>query len=326
MVENDQTLIEKTLAGDPNAFGDLVERYARLVRGVIWEAIRRPDEVEDLMQDVFCQAYEQLSSLRQPAKFAAWLWQISTNASLAYHRKQKLVASIAEQGAAFAVYLPRPDEMVESDETIRLMWEALDRLAPDYRRLLVLYYFEGCAQQEIARFLGLSTATVRWRLFKARNKFSDELRGKLEHKVEEQFNVRRCLRDKTMAALPVALLSQPQPRRWLDRWGQWKYWALGAAASLGVAALVYQVFQRPHSKPSREELRMQHSLLISEPRVEWTPLRPQTGQRVRITAEGMEVKDGEQPELHYITDPSRPFDQVVSMHLEGGIWVAELGR
>lgn len=84
------------------------------------------------------------------------LWQIAANTAMTYHRKQKLYASIAEQAAAFVVHLRRPDEVVEDDETIRLMWEALDRLAPDYRRLLVLYYFEGCEQREIARFLDLS--------------------------------------------------------------------------------------------------------------------------------------------------------------------------
>lgn len=325
MAEKDQTLIEKTLAGDSSAFGDLVERYARLVRGVIWEAIRRPDEVEDLVQEVFSQAYENLATLRQPAKFAAWLWQIATNAAMVYHRKQKLAASAAESVAALAVHLRRPDEVVEADETIRLMWEALDRLAPDYRRLLVLYYFEGCEQREIARFLGLSPAVVRWRLYKARKKLSDELRSKLEDKVDEQFDVRRRLRVKVMALLPVAVVFQPQPRPWLERWMPWKYWALGTAAGLGIGGLAYQLSQAPAAQPSREALRLeQQARLHAEPSIEWEPPRPRAGQQVRIKVEDLEVEEGNQAELHLITDPEYPLDQVVPMQREGSVWAAAL--
>lgn len=322
MAEKDQTLIEKTLAGDSSAFGDLVERYARLVRGVIWEAIRRPDEVEDLVQEVFYQAYRQLSSLRQPAKFAAWLRQIANNTAMAYHRKQKLAASIAEQAAAFAVHLRRPDEVVEDDETIRLMWEALDRLAPDYRRLLVLYYFEGCDQREIARFLDLSPAAVRWRLFMARNKLSAELCHKLEYKVEAQFNARRRLRVKVMAGLPaVAFLQPKRPAVWT----RWQAWGLGSLSVLGMAGLAYfQPWASGSYSPSREAQRVQQQAkLFSEPTVEWVPLRPRAGQRVRVRAADMEVRPGEQAELHFITDPEYPLDQVVPMQREGGTWVAD---
>ena len=53
------------------AFGSLVERYVKLVHGVVFEAVRRPEEVEDLSQDVFCKAYLELTKLRDHAKFAA---------------------------------------------------------------------------------------------------------------------------------------------------------------------------------------------------------------------------------------------------------------
>ena len=69
MNAKDQILVRKTLAGDSEAFGDLVERYNRLVHGVILHKVRRPDEVEDLVQDVFCKAYQELPSLREPGKF-----------------------------------------------------------------------------------------------------------------------------------------------------------------------------------------------------------------------------------------------------------------
>ena len=82
MAEKDKSLVERALTGDSQAFGDLVERYERLVHGVILETVRRPDEVEDLVQEVFCRVYEQLASLRDPARFAGWVSRLAANASV----------------------------------------------------------------------------------------------------------------------------------------------------------------------------------------------------------------------------------------------------
>jgi RNA polymerase sigma-70 factor (ECF subfamily) len=330
MAEKDQTLVRRTLAGDANAFGDLVERYTRLVRGVVWETVRRPDEVEDLVQEAFCKAYEQLPSLRQPARFAAWLWSIAANAALSHqYRKQRegrLAAAGAAQPAALSLYLRRPDEAAEAHEAASLVWEALDRLEPESRRLVVLYYFEGCGYQEIARFLDLSIAAVRWRLFRTRDWLRGELLGKLGAEIQVPVRSQRRMREKVMAALPVGLFLAPQPRSRLERWAGWQYWALGTAAGLGIVGLVYRAFQEPEARPSREALRLEREArLHSEPAIEWDPPQPRAGQRVRIRVEDLEVKEGEQAELHYITDPTySTTDQVVLMHPEGGIWGVDL--
>jgi RNA polymerase sigma-70 factor (ECF subfamily) len=325
MAERDLILIRRTLEGDRNAFGDLVERYGRLVRGVIWETLRRPDEVEDLAQEVFFRAYEQLPRLRQQAKFASWLWQIAANAAIDHQRQGKrLAASLVEQRTALSLYVRRPDEVVEEGELSALLWEALDRLDPDCRRIVVLYYFEACGQREIARFLDLPFTTVKWRLFKARNWLRDDLLNKLGQEAQVQPRSRQHLRGKVLALLPVAMLSPP-PRRLLERWAPWQYWALGAAAGLGIGGLVYQAFQQPEVQPSREALRLeQESRLAADPLIEWTPLKPQAGQQVRITAADLQVKPGDYAELHYITDPWHPKDQVVPMRREGETWVADL--
>ncbi|MCC7262489.1 MAG: sigma-70 family RNA polymerase sigma factor [Candidatus Latescibacteria bacterium] len=327
MAERDLVLIRKTLEGDRNAFGDLVERYGRLVRGVIWETLRRPDEVEDLAQEVFFRAYEQLPKLRQPAKFASWLWQIATNTAIDHQRQgQRLAVSLAEQRAALSLYVRRPDEVVEERELTALMWEALDRLDPDCRRVVVLYYFEGCGQREIARFLDLPLTTVKWRLFRARNWLRDDLLNQLGRDAQVQPRTHQRLRNKVMALLPVSVVVQPQPRRWLERWMPGKYWALGTAAGLGIGGLAY--FQPWAASPpslSREAQQSQaQAHLAADPLIEWTPLKPRAGQRVHITAADLPVKEGNYAELHYIIDPWHPEDHVVPMRQEGRLWVADL--
>ena len=325
MVEKDQALVKRTLAGDSNAFGDLVDRYVRLVRGVIWEIFRRPDEVEDLVQEVFCKAYEQLSTLRQHSKFASWLWQIATNTALFHLRHQQRQAASAEEQQVLSVYLRYPEEAAEEKEMAGLVWDALDRLDPEYRRIVVLYYFEGCGQREIARFLDLPLTTVKWRLFKARGSLRDELLDKLGHEIQTQVQRKQQLRTKVMAALPIVAFLTPQPRSWLERWAQWKYWAIGTAAGLGIGGLVYQLVQEPANQPSREALRLeQEAHLHSEPSIEWDPPQPRAGQQVRIRVTDLPVKKGDQPELHYLTDPWVPTDHVLPLDQDGEVWITDL--
>ena len=93
---NDQKLVRETLAGKSEAFGDLVERYGRLVHGIILHKVRQSDEVEDLVQDVFCKAYQELSNLREHEKFAPWLARMASNRAQAWIR-QRGVRQICQQ-------------------------------------------------------------------------------------------------------------------------------------------------------------------------------------------------------------------------------------
>lgn len=158
MPERDPQLVRRTLEGDRDAFGRLVERYGGLVHGVLLEIVRRPDEVEDLSQEVFCRAYEKLASLRQPEMFSPWLCRIATRMGVDWLRQRKVERQtvLVGPGRVVSVDLRPPDEMLEVRETAELLWDAMDRLPPEYRRLVVLYHLEGCPQQEIARFMGLS--------------------------------------------------------------------------------------------------------------------------------------------------------------------------
>ena len=162
MPEKDQTLVRRTQAGERNAFGDLVEKYSPLVHGLILESIRQPDAVEDLVQEVFCKAYEKLSHLRQPARFSAWLASIAANEAQDFLRRQQVRYRTERSGAlSLNDHRRLQDELFESNEMASALWEALDRLPPEYRRAVVLYYLENCSLRDIARFLDVSLTTVK---------------------------------------------------------------------------------------------------------------------------------------------------------------------
>ena len=184
MAESDSELVRRTLEGDSNAFGGLVERYVQLVHGVIFEAVRRSEEVDDLSQDVFCKAYLELTKLRDHSKFAPWLARMAGNASTDWLRSQHVrrrpqVEEVVREGILEAMLPVSGREMTAEQELVqkeacKALMEALDRVKPEYRRVLILFHIEGCSYEQICRFLGLSFSTVKMRLYKGKKLLREE--------------------------------------------------------------------------------------------------------------------------------------------------------
>ena len=226
MISSDQDLVKRSLSGDQEAFGDLVERYGGLVRGTVMEIVRRPQELEDLAQDAFCRAFEELPRLREPAKFGHWLGRIAANVALGWLRHERTIhAAAANPQLQIASSPMSPVEVAEEHERSKMLWQALDQLPVEYRRTLVLFYLEGCNQREMARFAGVSVATIKWRLYRGRASLRQELEQLLLQQREDRKASRRRLRQKVMAALPVAAAlereasAQTWPPPILDRIG-----------------------------------------------------------------------------------------------------------
>lgn len=210
MPSNDQQLVRQVLAGNADAFGDLVERYSGLVRGVLLALLRRPDEVDDLAQDVFCKAYEALGDLRRETHFGPWLGQIARHRALHYlrHKEVRKRLESPEDEAFLPSVQQDPEQEVETSERDVLIWQALDQLAPEARRLVVLYHIENCTYFEIARFLQIPVATVRWRLLKA-----ERTLGKVLHPLlgSQSSASKRDLRRRVLSG--IALLGAPSRER-----------------------------------------------------------------------------------------------------------------
>ena len=332
MSDKDQTLLARTLAGDCEAFGDLVERYRPLVHGIILEKIRQPAEVEDLVQEVFARAYEDLEKLTRPSRFAAWLWQIAANLALQWLRRQEVKGRATKnpQVAQLQQPVPTPEEAFETDERNQLLWAALDRLAPEYRRVVVLYHLEGCTQRDIARFLSITRATVHWRLHWALNKLGDELGQSLGQETVQQPTSERAQRDKIMAVLPLMPFFRlpPPPASFFATWVRRGLIVLGGASIVGLSGFVYQEVQtlrsmeEIQSKSGSFRVRLEQ-MDLPNLSIQWEPQQPQARQKVALEVAGLDVEEGEQAELHYITSPWS-YDHVIPMQLQGDTWTAEV--
>jgi RNA polymerase sigma-70 factor, ECF subfamily len=144
------TLVRAAQAGDGVAFGTLYERYERTIHGVLLAYVCYHD-AEDLMQDVFVKALEQLSSLREPIAFCGWLISIARRTAIDHQRARK--------SSVHRPYLPTTSKP-PSIEAFAIL-EVIQRLPDSYRETLILRLVEGMTGPEIAERTGLTADSVR---------------------------------------------------------------------------------------------------------------------------------------------------------------------
>lgn len=137
------TLISRTLGGDREAFAELIQGYLGLVHGIILNKVRRPDEVEDLAQDVFVKAFQELPKLRDRGKFGPWLGRIAMNQAQAWLRqRQSRRTTVTDDPKVLEeISRERPGDLLEMVEKDGILWNALDGLRPEYRQILLLFHF-----------------------------------------------------------------------------------------------------------------------------------------------------------------------------------------
>ncbi|NDY55996.1 RNA polymerase sigma factor [Desulfovibrio sulfodismutans] len=173
----DSGLVARVLGGDKNAFEALVRAHKTAVARIVSAHV--PDgQVAELVQETFVRAYVSLQGYRADSPFSHWLSVIAVRACHDFWRKryasrETLHADLSEAGRAMVDNSPdvsaQPaEEAVAEDQARRVLAEALDRLSPTDRMVLVLTCLEERSTAEAAEFLGISRANVKIRAFRAR--------------------------------------------------------------------------------------------------------------------------------------------------------------
>jgi RNA polymerase sigma-70 factor, ECF subfamily len=158
--------------GDRAAFGQLYERYARMVHGVLLARVP-VGEVDDLVQDVFMRALRRLSTLRETVSFGAWLAAIARNVANDYHRRSLPEEPLTEDGSDQEI--PGGTSCADQDELALRILEAVRSLSETYRETLILRLVEGMTGPEIAARTGMTHGSVRVNLHRG----MEQLRAKL---------------------------------------------------------------------------------------------------------------------------------------------------
>ena len=167
----DAVLVRRTLGGDQQAFGAIVEKYKDSVFNVAYRMLGNASEAEDVAQEAFVRAYTQLHTYKDTHRFSTWLLSISSHLAIDQLRRRRFLA-LPLENVPFLEWIADlslgPEESVLAVETSDEMQRVLSALPTKYRSVLVLRYWQDFSYEEIARALQLTPPLVKARLHRAR--------------------------------------------------------------------------------------------------------------------------------------------------------------
>ncbi len=170
----DRDLVRLAVSGETWAFGRLVERYGGRIFGRIRRVVKQPEEAEDLVQEIFLQAYRRLGQLRDGRRFSGWLLKIADNA--AFRWRQRRMVQIRFERLLTAEWGEHAVDESEAEREARMtVRQAIRQLSDAHRDVIEHHYFKGHSYEETASQLGLEMNTVRSRLQKARQRIRKEM-------------------------------------------------------------------------------------------------------------------------------------------------------
>ena len=171
---DDQTDVERVLAGDISAFEGLVKRWQGPLINLAYRFCRDRGRAEDMAQEAFLRAYRGLGQWRKDAVFSTWLFALATNLYRSELRRIP-ARTVSLEDVAEPVDARASDGGLEKQDRDLAVRRAVLALPPKYREALILFYFHDMDVAAAARSLGLPEGTVKARLFRGR----EILRGKL---------------------------------------------------------------------------------------------------------------------------------------------------
>ena len=190
--EADAIAIDRTLAGDRDAFRILVERHSTTIFRLAYRLTGNHHDAEEIVQEAFLRAYQKLQQFASQANFATWVYRIAANYAIDRMRQRKKEDARRQAPSAemsddvdqdplrqIPDAAPTPERLTQSVELRKEMQNALETLTPAERTAFVLRHCDGCGIEEIARTLKSNTSATKNTVFRAVQK--------LRHALEPQF-------------------------------------------------------------------------------------------------------------------------------------------
>jgi len=171
-------LIERARGGDDGAFNQVVQTYRKRILGTIARLIRRPEDVEDVGQEVFLRLYFSLDQLKTPEVFEPWLYRLTVNAAYDYLRRQRRrpesrMSDLSEQQVVMADAVAGGKQNAEDVRRTKIR-ETVDALlgtiSEEDRILLMLKEVEGLSLKELEKVYQVNENALKVRLFRARQR------------------------------------------------------------------------------------------------------------------------------------------------------------
>ena len=190
MTTNEQILINQILAGDANAFTQLVNRYKDLVFTLALRMLKNREEAEEVSQDTFIKTYKSLDKFKGDSKFSTWIYKVAYNSCLDRIKKNKKYLNDVEINEFTEHQVKTVDNAFNAlveEERNQLIQDCLHLLPSEDSFLLTLYYFEEQSLEDIATIVGLTANNVKVKIFRSRKKLASILKDRLEPEIIEYY-------------------------------------------------------------------------------------------------------------------------------------------
>ena len=186
----DFELIKRAQTGESAAFNDIVLAYRKRILGTITRLIARPEDVEDVAQEVFLRLYFSLDQLRTAEVFEPWLYRLTVNAAYDYLRKQRRrqeyrMSDLSEQQMVMADALAggrAEQDQREASNTRETVDALLGAVSEADRILLMLKELEGLSLRELEKIYNINENALKVRLFRARQRVLKAFEGVAKRK------------------------------------------------------------------------------------------------------------------------------------------------
>ena len=190
----DADLVHRVRGGDQAAFRELFDRYHQRAYAVALGVVKNPTDAMDVVQDAFIKVHKHIDGFHGSSSFYTWLYRIVMNLAIDQVRRRKRTTEYDDQAAQAASaaesdLLPRhseanPGKTVARREIAVRIREALDTLPEYHRAVIVLREVQGCSYEEMSKILKVPKGTIMSRLFHARRKMQEQLKGYLDGELE----------------------------------------------------------------------------------------------------------------------------------------------
>jgi len=179
MQATDVDLVERALAGDKDAFGDLVRKHQGLVYGLAYHRVEDFADAQDIAEDVFVKVFRCLGQVENPERFGAWLRTITANECTTWLRRRQHVMSL-EEAEMLASHAALAAEKSRQREQRAEILQAVDSLPEKSRLMVTLHYLSGLSCREIGESIGMSANAVAQHLHRARQQLKEMMMAEIE--------------------------------------------------------------------------------------------------------------------------------------------------
>ena len=257
--ESDVQLIQRILSGDEAAFGILVEKHQKSVHALAWRKIGDFHDAEEITQDTFLQVYKKLPTLKDPYKFAGWLYVIANRLCLDRIRKNNLAVQSLEdtpveeiEKTSYTHHISEQAEIASSERRREIVKKLLAKLPESERTVMMLHYLGEMTVKEISRFLGVSASAIHNRLYRARKRLKAQEES-LVQEVLSSVQIPASVKQNIMRRIADIKLTPPPASKPVLPWAAVGTAVVLVALLLGVSNQYLVRFQRPYSFEASSE-------------------------------------------------------------------------